>query len=192
MKAVDHLHPALTHHIVNSLGWGTLRPLQEESIEPILAGKHALLLAPTAAGKTEAAFFPVTAELLTTAAAVPEPTVNTATCRAKCDVPEVEKQGDYAIVNANDPNDFVGTTRFPRGGKVFFVKKNPFKYSYKITRRDRSIEAGIIQAFLGHIFGADIGELGGVPVPGLKLLMLPPVQTRIRHAEGRMPKILKN
>jgi len=64
VKAVDHLHPALTHHIVNSLGWGTLRPLQEEGIEPILAGKHALLLAPTAAGKTEAAFFPVLSRML--------------------------------------------------------------------------------------------------------------------------------
>jgi ATP-dependent helicase Lhr and Lhr-like helicase len=64
VNAVDHLHPALTHHIVNSLGWGTLRPLQEESIEPILRGKHALLLAPTAGGKTEAAFFPVLSRML--------------------------------------------------------------------------------------------------------------------------------
>lgn len=64
MKPFDHLHPALAHHIVNSLGWDTLRPLQEEAIEPILAGRQALLLAPTAGGKTEAAFFPILSRML--------------------------------------------------------------------------------------------------------------------------------
>jgi ATP-dependent Lhr-like helicase len=28
-SAFDQLHPALQHHIVNSLGWGELRPFQE-------------------------------------------------------------------------------------------------------------------------------------------------------------------
>jgi len=60
----DHLHPALQHHIVNSLGWRELRPLQQESIVHILAGRHAILLAPTAGGKTEAAFFPVLSRML--------------------------------------------------------------------------------------------------------------------------------
>jgi ATP-dependent Lhr-like helicase len=55
----DRLHPALQHHIVNSLGWRSLRPLQEAAIDPILAGDSALLLAPTAGGKTEAAMFPL-------------------------------------------------------------------------------------------------------------------------------------
>jgi ATP-dependent helicase Lhr and Lhr-like helicase len=64
VKAFDSLHPALAHHIVNSLGWDALRPLQEEAIEPILAGRHALLLAPTAGGKTEAAFFPILSRML--------------------------------------------------------------------------------------------------------------------------------
>ena len=59
MSAFDQLHAALQHHIVNSLGWRTLRPLQEQSISPLLAGQHALLIAPTAGGKTEAALFPV-------------------------------------------------------------------------------------------------------------------------------------
>ncbi|MGA5358804.1 DEAD/DEAH box helicase [Streptomyces purpurascens] len=57
--ALDLLDPILTHHIVNSLGWRSLRPLQEESIEPVLAGHDAVLLAPTAGGKTEAAVFPL-------------------------------------------------------------------------------------------------------------------------------------
>lgn len=58
-SAFGRLHPSLQHHIVNSLGWRSLRPLQEATIDPILAGDHALLLAPTAGGKTEAASFPV-------------------------------------------------------------------------------------------------------------------------------------
>ena len=65
MSAFDHLHPALQHHVVNSLGWRELRPLQESSIVPILDGRHVLLLAPTAGGKTEAAFFPALSRLLT-------------------------------------------------------------------------------------------------------------------------------
>ncbi|MFJ4689795.1 DEAD/DEAH box helicase [Streptomyces sp. NPDC088766] len=57
--ALDLLDPILTHHIVNSLGWRSLRPLQEEAVEPLLAGQDAVLLAPTAGGKTEAATFPL-------------------------------------------------------------------------------------------------------------------------------------
>jgi ATP-dependent Lhr-like helicase len=64
VKAFEHLHPALQHHIVNSLGWRVLRPLQEQSIEPLLSGQHAILLAPTAGGKTEAAIFPVLSRML--------------------------------------------------------------------------------------------------------------------------------
>lgn len=64
MNSFERLHPALQHHIVNSLGWRELRPLQELSIDPILAGQHVLLLAPTAGGKTESAFFPVLSRML--------------------------------------------------------------------------------------------------------------------------------
>ena len=41
MTPFDRLHPALQHHVVNTLGWASLRPLQAEAIEPILAGDHA-------------------------------------------------------------------------------------------------------------------------------------------------------
>lgn len=58
------LHPIVQHHIVNSLGWRTLRPLQRETIDPIFAGDHVLALAPTAGGKTEAAFFPLLSRIL--------------------------------------------------------------------------------------------------------------------------------
>jgi ATP-dependent helicase Lhr and Lhr-like helicase len=59
LAAAEHLHPVVLHHIVNTLGWRDLRPLQAAAIEPILSGLDVLLLAPTAGGKTEAAVFPV-------------------------------------------------------------------------------------------------------------------------------------
>lgn len=57
------LHPVVQHHIVNSLGWPGLRPLQEEAIVPVLRGDDSLLIAPTAGGKTEAAMFPLLTRL---------------------------------------------------------------------------------------------------------------------------------
>lgn len=58
------LHPLLAHHVVNTLGWPTLRPLQQAALEPIRDGEHVLLVAPTAGGKTEAALFPLLSRLL--------------------------------------------------------------------------------------------------------------------------------
>ena len=60
----ERLHPAVAHHIVNTLGWSRLRPLQRAAIEPVLAGHHAILLAPTAGGKTEAAVLPLFSRML--------------------------------------------------------------------------------------------------------------------------------
>jgi len=58
-SGLDRLHPVVVHHIVNSLGWQTLRDLQQQAVAPVLDGSDALLLAPTAGGKTEAAVFPL-------------------------------------------------------------------------------------------------------------------------------------
>ena len=58
-SALDRLHPVVVHHVVNTLGWPSLRALQEEAAGPVLDGVDALLLAPTAGGKTEAAVFPL-------------------------------------------------------------------------------------------------------------------------------------
>jgi ATP-dependent Lhr-like helicase len=63
VTAGERLHPVVLHHIVNSLGWPRLRELQEAAIEPLLAGDDALLLAPTAGGKTEAAAFPLLSKM---------------------------------------------------------------------------------------------------------------------------------
>ncbi|MEV7982571.1 DEAD/DEAH box helicase [Streptomyces sp. NPDC086519] len=56
---MDLLHPGLVHHVVNTLGWPRLRTLQEEAIAPLTDGADAVLIAPTAGGKTEAACFPL-------------------------------------------------------------------------------------------------------------------------------------
>jgi ATP-dependent Lhr-like helicase len=57
------LHPGVEHHVVNTLGWPDLRPLQRDSVEPVRRGDDCLLLAPTAGGKTEAAFFPLLSQM---------------------------------------------------------------------------------------------------------------------------------
>jgi ATP-dependent helicase Lhr and Lhr-like helicase len=53
------LDEAIEYHIVNSLGWRGLRPLQSSAVEPVRSGADCVLIAPTAGGKTEAAVFPL-------------------------------------------------------------------------------------------------------------------------------------
>jgi len=65
VTAFERLHPALQHHIVNSLGWRELREVQSLSIDAFLTGANLVILAPTAGGKTESAFFPVISQMLT-------------------------------------------------------------------------------------------------------------------------------
>jgi superfamily II DNA/RNA helicase len=56
--------PRLQEAIVSRLGWSTLRPVQELAGHALLDGQNAVILAPTAGGKTEAAMFPLLARLL--------------------------------------------------------------------------------------------------------------------------------
>lgn len=58
-EAFARLSPALQYQIVNGLGFASLRPIQERAIEAILPGDNCVILAPTAGGKTESAFFPL-------------------------------------------------------------------------------------------------------------------------------------
>lgn len=58
-EAFLRLSPALQYQIVNGLGFGSLRPIQERAIDAILPGNNCVILAPTAGGKTESAFFPL-------------------------------------------------------------------------------------------------------------------------------------
>lgn len=59
------LGPSIEHHIVNTLGWPGLRPLQSASVSPVRHGHDCVLVAPTAGGKTEAALFPLLSEMET-------------------------------------------------------------------------------------------------------------------------------
>ncbi len=63
-SAFGRLPSRLQEAIVARLGWSSLRPVQELSTHAILDGHNAVILAPTAGGKTEASMFPVLANLL--------------------------------------------------------------------------------------------------------------------------------
>ncbi|MBK8256771.1 MAG: DEAD/DEAH box helicase [Polyangiaceae bacterium] len=64
MSAFARFPPRLQQAIVSRLGWTSLRPVQELASHAILDGKNAIVLAPTAGGKTEAAMFPALANLV--------------------------------------------------------------------------------------------------------------------------------
>jgi ATP-dependent Lhr-like helicase len=56
--------PRLQESIASRVGWTTLRPVQELAGAAILDGKNAVVLAPTAGGKTEASMFPTLSMLV--------------------------------------------------------------------------------------------------------------------------------
>src|SRR5262245_35686134 len=64
MAGLERLHPPPQHAIIHDLGWRSLRPVQELTIDAILDGCNAVVLAPTAGGKTEASIFPVLSRIL--------------------------------------------------------------------------------------------------------------------------------
>ena len=64
MSAGTGLDAAIEYHVVNSLGWRGLRPLQQAAVEPVRSGDDCVLVAPTAGGKTEAALFPLLSEMV--------------------------------------------------------------------------------------------------------------------------------
>ncbi|MCF7962609.1 MAG: DEAD/DEAH box helicase, partial [Pirellula sp.] len=64
MSVFASFAPRLQEAIVARLGWTSLRPVQELAGEAILAGKNAVVLAPTAGGKTEASIFPTLSKLV--------------------------------------------------------------------------------------------------------------------------------
>jgi Lhr-like helicase/RecB family exonuclease len=61
-SAFHQLHSGVQRWIWEK-GWRELRPIQEWALEPILAGRDVVLAAPTAGGKTEAAFLPIVSRL---------------------------------------------------------------------------------------------------------------------------------
>lgn len=61
-SAFHQLHSGVQRWIWDK-GWRELRPIQELALEPILAGRDVVLAAPTAGGKTEAAFLPIVSRI---------------------------------------------------------------------------------------------------------------------------------
>ena len=64
MSVFARFSPRLQQAIVSRLGWSSLRPVQEEAGQALLAGENAVILAPTAGGKTEASMFPVISQMV--------------------------------------------------------------------------------------------------------------------------------
>lgn len=64
MSVFSRFPESLQHAIASRLGFTDLRPVQELAGEAILDGKNAVVLAPTAGGKTEASMFPVIGSML--------------------------------------------------------------------------------------------------------------------------------
>lgn len=64
MSTFSRFPARLQEAIVSRLGWTSLRPVQELAGQAILDGKNAVVLAPTAGGKTEASMFPALANLM--------------------------------------------------------------------------------------------------------------------------------
>ena len=67
MSVFSRLAPRLQEAIVARLGWSSLRPVQEQAGEALLAGANAVILAPTAGGKTEASMFPTISQMVESA-----------------------------------------------------------------------------------------------------------------------------
>ena len=65
MSVFARFEPRLQDAIVARLGWTSLRPVQEEAGAALLDGNNAVVLAPTAGGKTEAAMFPALSQMVT-------------------------------------------------------------------------------------------------------------------------------
>lgn len=63
-SAFDRFPRRLQEAIVARLGWASLRPVQDMAGDAILDGKNAVVLAPTAGGKTEASIFPILAQII--------------------------------------------------------------------------------------------------------------------------------
>ena len=64
MSVFARFPPRLQEAIVARLGWSSLRTVQEEAGQALLDGLNAVVLAPTAGGKTEAAVFPMLAQMI--------------------------------------------------------------------------------------------------------------------------------
>jgi ATP-dependent Lhr-like helicase len=119
MAGFDRLHQHVRHAIVHDLGWRSLRPVQELTIEAVLDGSNAIVLAPTAGGKTEASVFPVLSRILTEE---PPPVAVLYVCPTRALLNNQEERIDsYARM--------VGLSAFKWHGDVSAARKASFRAS---------------------------------------------------------------
>ena len=62
-SAFERFDATVRYHIFHTLGFPALRPVQEWTAHAILDGDNCVVLAPTAGGKTEAAFLPLLSQM---------------------------------------------------------------------------------------------------------------------------------
>jgi len=138
MSGLSRLHPHLQHGIVHELGWRSLRPVQDLTIDAVLDGCNAVVLAPTAGGKTEASIFPVLSRILSEQ---PEPVAALYVCpiRALLNNQE-ERLQSYARM--------VGLDAFKWHGDVAASKKQTFRRSpcHLLMTTPESLEVMMISA----------------------------------------------
>jgi ATP-dependent helicase Lhr and Lhr-like helicase len=116
---IDRLHPHLQHAIVHDLGWRSLRPVQALTIDAVLDGANAIVLAPTAGGKTEASMFPVLSRIL---AEEPPPVAALYICPIRALLNNQEDRiGSYCRM--------VGLSAFKWHGDVSDARKSAFRAS---------------------------------------------------------------
>lgn len=119
MAGFERLHPHLQHAIVHDLGWRSLRPVQELTIDAVLDGANTIVLAPTAGGKTEAALFPLLSRIL---AEEPPPVAALYVCPIRALLNNQEERiGSYARM--------VGLSAFKWHGDVSDSRKKSFRSS---------------------------------------------------------------
>lgn len=119
MGSIDRLHPHLQHAIIHDLGWRSLRPVQELTIDAVLDGANTVVLAPTAGGKTEASMFPVLSRILSES---PPPVSAIYVCPIRALLNNQEERiGGYAKM--------VGLSAFKWHGDVHDARKKAFKAS---------------------------------------------------------------
>lgn len=66
-RALARLHPALQHHLLASLHWLGLWPLQRLCVEPVLDGEDVLVAAGPGIGRRAALFLPLVSRMLSEA-----------------------------------------------------------------------------------------------------------------------------
>ena len=136
MGGLDRLHPHLHHAIVNDLGWRSLRPVQELTIEAVLDGANVVVLAPTAGGKTEASLFPLLSRILVEE---PPPVAVLYVCPIRALLNNQEERiGSYARM--------VGLSAFKWHGDVADSRKKTFRAfpSHVLMTTPESLEVMMI------------------------------------------------